>query len=86
MAATVGDNIPNNDRATTLCWLPRKWYGPESPCSKTDETISGDSQDPWVQPGGDFSGAKWIVYGAVALVVFWLSVRALEAYAELNRT
>ena len=78
MATTVGE--------TYFCPLPRSFYGPESPCSQTDDNFTGAPQEPFIQPGGSLSGAKWIVYGAVALVVFWLSVRALEAYAELKRT
>lgn len=31
------------------------------------------------------SGAAWIVYGGLALLVFWLAIRALEAYAAVKR-
>lgn len=78
MAITVGDQ-------TYFCPFPRSFYGPESPCSQTDETITGTPQQPWVQPGGNFDGVKVVFYVGLALVVFWLSVRAMEAYAEIKQ-
>ena len=85
MASTVGDNVPKKEKSTVICPLPRSFYGPESPCSRTDEVFTGDPQDPWVQPAGDFGGLKWLFYGGAALFALWLAVRALEAYAALKK-
>lgn len=85
MAATVGDNVPKKEKSTVLCPLPRSFYGPESPCSGTNEALTGDPQEPWVQPAGDLGGLKWLFYGGITLVALWLGVRVLEAYAALKK-
>lgn len=82
MSTTVGDNVPGH--GTVLCPFPRSWYPPDSPCSQSDDPVTGAPQDPWVQ-GPGLSGVQWLFYGAVALFVLWLGVRALEAVAELKR-
>lgn len=39
-------------RGTWVCPFPRSWYPQGSPCSMSDETVTGEPQRPWVTPPG----------------------------------
>lgn len=87
-----------SDEGTTVCPFPRSWYPADSPCSQTDDTVTGAEQRPWVAPEdkarlqatwGDLTslGSKlkvlgWIVLGVTAT---YLAVRGLEAYATISK-
>ena len=82
MSTTIGD-ITSGEPSCFPPW-PLDWC----------KSKSGQAPPPWGENDhrGDQSagaalppGAAWIVYGALALLVFWLSVRALEAYAAVRR-
>jgi hypothetical protein len=75
-----------------VCPLPRSWYPAGSPCSKTDDFVTGPTQEPWFKPPdplpeGESLESKlrvlfWVGAGLVAL---WLATRSFEAYARINR-
>jgi hypothetical protein len=69
---------------TTACPLPRSWYPADSPCSRTDEAVTGAAQQPWVQSppasGGLVADLQPWLYGGLALLVIWFALRAYEAY------
>lgn len=71
-------------QVSTACPLPRSWYPADSPCSQTDELVTGEPQQAWVQAppssGGVLADLKPWAYGALALLVCWLLLRAYEAY------
>lgn len=68
----------------TVCPFPRAWYGADSPCSRTDDTVTGAPQEPWVQAppasGGMLAALRPWLYGGLALLVIWFALRAYEAY------
>lgn len=82
MSYTVGDNN-TGDVACFPPW-PTDWCkskGGQAPPPWGENDQRGDQTVGGALP----SGASWIFYGGVALLVIWLGVRVLEAYAALKR-
>jgi hypothetical protein len=85
MSTTVGDNVP--EVSCFPPWLPGlgtdwcKSQGGTPPPPWGENDNRGDqSATPSIPPA-----ALFVLYGGLALFIFWLSVRALEAYASLKR-
>jgi hypothetical protein len=92
MSYTVGDNI--RDREDWLpCippWPTKDWChsrGGSAPPPWRENPDRGDQSVPnyvGEAVGDKLDFIKLSFYGVVALLVFWLAVRALEAYAEIK--
>lgn len=79
------DGSIGGQKETRVCPLPRSWYPADSPCSRTDDVLTGDPQEPQVQipqEGWTWTGSDLASWGKLLLAVFvlWLLVRAYEAY------
>lgn len=83
---------------TVVCPFPRSWYPAGSPCARTDDTVTGTEQRPWVAPDDkarlstlweDFTSIgptlKTLGYVALGLTAVWLTIRGLEAYATISK-
>lgn len=82
MSYTVGDN--NAGEVACFPPWPKDWCkakGGQAPPPWGENDQRGDQTVGGALP----SGASWIFYGGVALLVIWLGVRAFEAYAALKR-
>lgn len=79
MSTTVGDNIPECFPPWPKDWCKAPGSQPPPPWAPNDQR--GDQT-----AGAAFASSVpvWLFYGALALLVFWLGVRALEAYAAIR--
>jgi hypothetical protein len=80
MSMTVGDTF--NEPSCFPPW-PKDWCkapGSTPPPPWGENEQRGDQRVPQPPPL-----VNWIFYGGLALLVFWLLVRTLEAIAELRR-
>lgn len=80
---TIGSYINEQNEVACFPPWPRDWCkakGATPPPPWGENENRGDQSAGAALP----SGAQWLMVGAVALLVFWLSVRALEAYATLR--
>ena len=88
-----------NSQGTVVCPLPRSWYPPDSPCSQSDEVITGAPQAPWIGVAPEDKAGllsawedlssfpttlKKIGWLMVGLTVLWLTVKGGEAYASIK--
>ncbi len=87
-----------SDEGTVVCPFPQSWYPAGSPCAKTNDTITGSEQEPWVLPEdksrlsalwGDITAlgpaVKMLGYIAIGLTATWLAIRGMEAYATISK-
>lgn len=79
MSTTVGDNIPGPS-----CFppWPKDWC--KAPGSTPPPPWAPNDQRGDQTAGAAFNGMPWLFYGVLALLVFWLAVRAFEAYAAIK--
>lgn len=75
------------DTSFSLCLKPRAWYEPGDPCASGEWIRNGPldraeaalSEVPAAASRAVDTAKPWF-YGGLALLVFWLGLRAYEAY------